>query len=278
VVSIGNMNKANDHVTTKPPLLGTTTMDRLTQTRKAVDGARLRRDALAFLLRLAETDPAMLTSPDRPGDVLNFANDLLRFGLWPASVGQKDLQDGLADLIKADPKRTLDPLIAQIKSLLEAAADGKDATLELPAGAKILFNAALLKEVEQQTGRPAPLVWRMIPPFWMFSLGVPDDASLSSRFAVFVFNAMRQLDSEEGSMVRRCRRDLCRKLFLATRPKQIFCTRKCAGAVAFDRYKENLGKENYEAKHRQSAKESAKKCRVSKKRQQKAQQRAIKGK
>ncbi len=145
----------------------------------------------------------------------------------------------IADQIKARPIRTLGPLVTNIKRLLAAMAGGGDVDLPLPAGCALRFDASYQKLIE------GTRVWshvspssahRMQPPFLMVSLKVPGGASLSTRLAVFVFHAMQALDSEEGAMVRRCRREACRRIFLAARPTKTFCGRQCANAVSFERH------------------------------------------
>jgi hypothetical protein len=74
-----------------------------------------------------------------------------------------------------------------------------------------------------------------------------------------VLAAMLMLSSHEGAMVRRCARADCpgQRIFLAARPKQVFCSRSCASNAVFERYKqrqiEKLGEEAYKAKHAASA-------------------------
>jgi hypothetical protein len=70
------------------------------------------------------------------------------------------------------------------------------------------------------------------------------------------FRAAQFLDSPEGHMVRRCAREACKRIFLATRPKQIFCARPCASAEAFERYKHDLGRDEYSKRHNKSAREA----------------------
>jgi hypothetical protein len=64
------------------------------------------------------------------------------------------------------------------------------------------------------------------------------------------------LTQPEGAMVRRCAREKCQRVFLASRPKQVFCGRPCASISAFERYKEGMGEEAYRAKHRKTARAS----------------------
>ncbi len=253
------MNKANDPVRA------------LTPARTALEASRARRECIEFLIEVSGTDPSELVSSDRPGDVLNFVSKLYRFGLKPAVVEMRVGLRDLADQIETHPKRTLDPLIAKIRTLLDAAADGRNISVTLPAGSKLCFSASYQRQMEQEFLEYSPqLVHRLLPGHSIFTLGIPSGSPLSAQLAVFIFHAMLQLDSEEGSMVRRCQRESCHRVFLAGRPKQIFCTRKCAGAVAFERYKQKFGEERYQARHRESAKESARKSRAYKKRQQKA--------
>ena len=68
------------------------------------------------------------------------------------------------------------------------------------------------------------------------------------------------LCSEEGQKVRMCARQDCPRFFLANRPKQEYCSRKCANAVAFEhhveRQKKTLGEEAYRARRAKAVRTS----------------------
>jgi len=221
----------------------------------AIISTKRRRECARFLLGLGQLDPATLVSNERPGDVANLCSDLIRFGLAAALVFDPTLKlQTMVERITPNPKRTLAPLIAGVKELLDAVVDGQPMTLPIPSGSRLAFNGNALRLIERE-GFPGSLAWRMgAGSDLTFTLAVKRPR-LRDQWTVFLFNAMRQLDSEQGIMVRRCQREACRKIFLAARPKQIFCERKCAGAVALAHH---IAKdpEAYKAKHRKSARQS----------------------
>jgi hypothetical protein len=248
--------------------------------RAAVDSSSWRREVINFLIKIGETDPVVLASSGRPGDVFNFIDDLREFGLGATLI---DVQK-LATEIAIHPRRTLGKLVEDVRDLLAAAADGKQFIMKLPSRSELKFNATVTRQFEQKLDISASFVsrWfrssRQLPAldFIVLSLAVPQSSSWAAQLEVFVFNAMRHLDSEEGAMVRRCRREACRKIFLAALSKQIFCTRKCQSTTAFARHKKKPG---YVEKHRTSAKKSAQARRdLLKKRSQLQQKLLAKGK
>jgi hypothetical protein len=217
----------------------------------ARDRALRRHKVIEFLIAVSETDPVVLASSGRPGDVLNFVVDLAQWGLGVALIDTT----ALASEIRLHPKRTLGKLIEDTKRLLAARADGGEFRLRLPKQGELKFNAGVTRQTEKALDVPAPTAYRhssLVP--MVLTLDVPQGASLAAQLEVFIFNAMRDLDSEEGAMVRRCQREACHRIFQANRPKQMFCTRKCQNAVTFGRHSQKPG---YVEKHRKAARESA---------------------
>lgn len=203
--------------------------------------AQRRREHLRFLIKLAQIDPAALVSDERPGDVANLCSDLGRFGFVPALVADPKLSlQTMVKLITENPKRQLEPLIAKIRELLDAAADGDALVIPLRAAFDLVFDASGLKSLESQ-GLPAAVAHRVQQPAqFTFRLTAKPQGTLDLRhhWITFLFNSMRSLDSEEGAMIRRCLRERCKRVFLASRVSQVYCTRSCTMAENFRQYRE----------------------------------------
>ena len=219
-----NINKREVDASTTPKLLGKRTDPRAV--------ARRRREIINFLIGLSQTEAAVLLSPERRGDLLNLARDLLHFGL---AKPHKDVPpakriEATAFIIRGAPDRFQD-VIASLRKLLSAIADGKEFLWELGEKSLILDAGAL------KSGDPTN------PSIYFWPITILEQS--------VIIGAMLELASAEGAMVRRCSRHVCGRVFLAARPKQVFCTRQCASAAVFERYKENLGEEEYRAKHRE---------------------------
>jgi hypothetical protein len=193
---------------------------------------------IEFLIRLCETDPVALAASEQPGDLLNLAYGFYRFGLTMArdDLGESptDSASRLASDIRADPAKHLQSIIRALSALLGAAVDGKTFEWVVQPKTKLLFRGS-----------------RNAQKAILFTPEGPHSLEQS-----VIFGAVQCLDGEEGRMVRRCRREVCRRIFLARRPKQIFCTRQCASAAAFERYKRERGEEVYRAEHRRTARAS----------------------
>lgn len=198
--------------------------------------------ALDFLIRLSETDPVVLAS-GQPGDLPNAIFGLYRFAFLVlqnerVSHGRPDEIDRLTESLRRRPD-LLRPIIDSARDLLAAAADGGRFEWNLDPGSKLIFDGA----------KDAASNQRLV-------LSNAKEPPLGLEQAVAV-RAMQYLGTEAGGTVRRCARSLsCRRIFLATRPKQLFCTRRCASAAAFERYKAGLGEEDYRASHRKTARAS----------------------
>jgi hypothetical protein len=140
----------------------------------------------------------------------------------------------LAQDLRADPK-CLQTLIKELGEFLSTVADGGVCKIHLMAGSSGILDAGALK-----AGR-SPSVWISSP------------GSRSGLIQGVLFGVLFLLSKGEGAMLRRCARDVCRRVFLAKRPKQIFCDRPCASAAAFERYKQERGDEAYRTEHRKTA-------------------------
>ena len=199
-----------------------------------------RRKALDFLIRLSETDPAALVSPERPGDVANLVAGLFRYGLIAATTYLRQYpqpQPTITAQIRDEPE-VLRPLITKTKELLSAAADGKAITFAVPKNAQLRFDGRWHAVADPRDY--GDMLFRRVDEArasFVFALDIPD-GSLQDQWAVFLFNAMRQLDSVEGLMVRRCAREGCDRIFLAKRPKQVACGPYCRSAITWARFKE----------------------------------------
>ena len=217
------------------------------------DVRQQRRWRIGFLIHLAETNVATLLAPESSGDLLNIARDILRAGLLlPPKQAPLDLEmNGLAAWLRTNPTQ-LEAAISALRKLLAAVADAGQFEWTFAQGSKVRLSGVALKAYGQGLAFSSP----SSPP--------------SAADQAIVLAAMLTLSSHEGAMVRRCARADCpgRRVFLATRPKQIFCSRSCASNAVFERYKQRqikeLGEEEYRAKHARSASASAKRRRLKK--------------
>jgi len=206
---------------------------------KPLNPARFRRLVIEFLIRLSETNPVELAASEQPGDLPNLVYGFYRFGFaMPRDdLGESpaDAANRLASDIRADPEKHLRPIIKPVNALLAVAADG--------AGT---FHWSVQPKTE--------LIFRGKGNGPKAILFTPEGSHALEQSVMF--GAIQCLDSEEGRMVRRCKREACRHIFLANRPKQVFCTRKCASAAAFEQYKKGLGEVAYREEHRKAARHS----------------------
>ena len=207
------------------------------------------------MLRLSQMDVRRLSEPEQLGASLTLASDLFRFGLMGPLLDHPDLsQQTLAARFRTNPSRWLGPLTTKLKDLLVAVADGQRIKLPTAAASHMVFDGHALKRFEP-LGFEGGLGWRMgAGSLLTFRLSAPL-VSPHSLAVCFLFNAMRQLDSEQGIMVRRCQYERCRELFLANRPKQVYCGRSCVNALNFERHK-NKDPQAYRTRHRDSARKS----------------------
>jgi hypothetical protein len=204
--------------------------------------ARWRRDGITFLLDLSRVEAEKLLGSEQPGDLLNVCAGLSRFSN-PVSRDSTEAgtlataAENLAQDLRRDPK-CLEKLIKQLREFLSTVAGGGVCTIQIMPGSKAVLHAGALK-----AGR-SPSAWMNSP------------ASRNGLIQAVLFGAFFLLSKGEGAMLRRCQREACKRVFLAKRPKQIFCDRPCASAAAFERYKDNLGADKYRAQHRKTARHS----------------------
>lgn len=222
--------------------------------------ARRRHELVRFLLELCEIDPLALVQPDQLGASLTLASKLLAFGMGQVFLDhpkEQLHQQALAARIREEPERWLSPLIGKVKLLLDAVADGETFQAPIPTGSHLVFDGSALK-VSEPLGFAGGLAWRIGGSGASLFTCRLSTATVKPHAlaAVFLFTAIRQLDSEQGVMVRRCAREICRRVFLATRNKQRYCTRKCSMAVSLKRHVERQGIENYRVYHAEVAKKS----------------------
>jgi hypothetical protein len=192
--------------------------------------ARWRRDMIRLVIAMADWGADAFFSEDRPGDLLNATYAFCYvFGF---EVG--DAEDGaegaraLAQKLREEPA-ILRSAVARLRTLLAAAADGGRYELGLETNSRAIFDGSALK-----AGNSLVTIVKSPTLEQAVTLG-----------------AMALLSQEEGAMVRRCARKTCGRIFLAARPKQIFCGRQCASAAVFERYKQKLGEEGYRSKRRE---------------------------
>jgi hypothetical protein len=204
------------------------------------EAKRFRRDSLTFLIRLAETDPVALVGSDQPGDLINLVWGFWRFA-WIGIPGET------LDAKRAEARKLVEEIRAK-PEMLAAMVDGVK---------RVLVSATGRGHDEFQFLPETKMCFHRTPEGWVHSiLWSPGDDRGAGLRQVGMYVAVTLIATEEGQMVRRCARKPCRRFFLATRPKQIFCGRKCASAAVFERYKQALGHEAYKAKHRETARHS----------------------
>jgi hypothetical protein len=155
--------------------------------------------------------------------------------------------------IQNDPRGMLGPLVGEVRKLLAAVVDRRRYGLPVPKGSTLEFDSGFLSLL-QTFGRffGRKLVPNTETMQMMCTLRTPatDPRQL---MVVFLFNAMQLLNSEQGMMIRRCTREGCNRIFLAERPKQIYCSRRCASASTLAAYRQEIGEEEFKARHRASA-------------------------
>jgi hypothetical protein len=217
-----------------------------------------RRQAIKFLIHLSQRDLQELFADDRPGDLLNVCVDLCRWGFYRGMRPRESRGEDVAAIFRTNPE-LLGTLIENLRHLLTTVADGGTYRFDFVPGAGVIFDAGLAVERDAETlkirgklptnslyyahKRQPPVIWLQC--LWTNGEGFQQMA---------LYRAMMLLsESEEGAMVRRCVREGCRRVFLAARPKQIFCRRQCANAAVFERYKQKLGAEVYRVKHAETA-------------------------
>jgi hypothetical protein len=203
---------------------------------------RFSRDSIKFLIGLSETDPAALVASGQPGDLINLVFNFYRFHYLGGAAMARDEAvaeaRGLADALRANPER-LELVVESLKLLLTNTADGGRFELPLLPGTKAVSYFT-------SDARRTHFLWS------------PRDDRYEGLRQAIVYGALQLLHTQEGAMVRRCARQTCHRIFLAARPKQIFCSRRCASAAVFERYKQKLGEDAYRAKHRETARHSEK--------------------
>jgi hypothetical protein len=230
----------------EPVTLDNMNADEESNRRSSREAARFRRESLKFLIGLSEVDLVALLSSDHPGDLLNLVWGFYRFAylgtnsltLDEASEQARDL----ADAIRAKPER-LGRAIDGVRSLLKSVTEGNEVKLEFLPG------TAMVIRISPEGTRDS----------FLYS---PIRRSYEGLRQTLMFKTMRLLDTEEGQLVRQCARKDCRgphgerRLFLASRPKQVFCGRRCANAATFERYRRRVDDEAYRAQHREAARKS----------------------
>jgi hypothetical protein len=199
---------------------------------------RARRQRLLWLIDLSRADATTLLSSERPGDLLNICAILFRCGfLVPRINVPPDLQvQRLAQRLRDTPG-SLETLIKELCKITAAVADGGNYALEFQPGSKLMLDGHAVKANE----------WAERQKLW----SPPSDEGL---IQAVVFGAIFLFSTDEAAMVRRCVREKCKRVFLAIRPKQRFCSKPCASATAFERYKTEKGEDVYKAEHRKVAK------------------------
>src|SRR5215469_5646270 len=157
---------------------------------------KFRRDGLKFLIRLSEADPTVLASSDQPGDLINLLYGLFRFHFLAPPSNPAEDANRLAGFVRSTPD-AFRRLIAHLKELLAAAADGTTLRRKLLQGTEAVFDGVALKAGGVQES------------MYLFSPAPAQNFWDGFEQAVAV-SAMRVLAVDEGMMVRRCARESCK--------------------------------------------------------------------
>ncbi len=212
-----------------------------------------RRQCIEFLIYLSGIDPLELANSGPPGDLINLAYNFFRWGIlqpdrgFGRTLSRENLTreaviealstseaDMFASQIKADPSILL-PVRDVVRELLEAAADPRPALTRLLDGTEVCYD-----------GRCA-VGYRLT----FFTPPGPRALEQAVRLA-----ASDILNHEGAELIRRCLREECRRIFVASRPNQDYCSRKCVNIAGFERHKAKIGEEAYRVKHAKAMKKS----------------------
>jgi len=201
--------------------------------------ARFRRESLKFLVQLSESDARSLAASEQPGDLINVVWSFYRFAYLGGTENRERAAAKareLAESIRVKPER-LQRVIDEVKLILKSAAErGRYDLTFLP-------KTQMFAVFSADSGRT------------LFLHSPWDEDYLGLRQAI-VYGALVVLGTEEGRMVRRCVRKVCGRIFLANRPKQVYCTRRCVNASNFERFKQEIGIEAYRKKHAETVRKS----------------------
>ena len=147
-------------------------------------------------------DPLALARPDQLGASLTLASKLLTFGMGQALLDhpkERLHQQALAARIREEPKRWLSPLTEKVKLLLDAAADGQTFQAPIPTGSHLVFDGSALRF--EPLGFAGRLAWGISggsgASLFTFRLSTAT-VKPHALAAVFLFSAMRQLDSKQA--------------------------------------------------------------------------------
>ena len=204
---------------------------------------RQRRAAIEFAIELSRIESEADLTESQVLKILAefFEHDLLFPYAVGASVEAAEAMCLLAPAMCAD-RTWLNGAIVIATMLLAATVGRKEWEFPIPESV-----------VRYKGGAPRNKAFLVTPP--------ETDATefFAKRFGFFL---IQHLGSDEGQMVRMCaRREDCGLFFLANRPKQEYCSRKCTNAVAFEhhveRQKKTLGEEAYRARRAKAVRTSA---------------------
>jgi hypothetical protein len=163
---------------------------------------------LKWLIALTTLDLRELAK-GRPGDLPNLVYDLEK---WLGVYDDPKLSGQIHKLLRRPA--LLQPLIDQTSALAAAVADRRKYSYRYSDG-----------EVEIDAGR----------------LEKGDSRAVAYRFSdlldAVVHVAIHDLSRYDALRVRRCREQICHKIFLASRRSQIYCSHRCANARASRKYR-----------------------------------------
>ena len=166
------------------------------------------RENLEFLIDLSCKDITKLVT-GKPGDLDNLWFDLVRFNRLSLEFYKKHLGE-----IRGEPEQ-LRLIIEKIGELLDALVGGKPFGHELEAGTKLEFEGGRTKDER-------PSAWFSSPHLLQ---------------ATLLTAAVWFSEAKGSTLIRRCVESPCKRIFLARRKSQKFCSHKCASAAASRAYK-----------------------------------------
>ena len=189
----------------------------MTQTNEAQAPMKWR-EAVEFLIRLAAIEN---TEKLRPGDRLNLIDDLRRY-LEIESDGRPARDLAQAEAKPAILKKLIKDLNSVVRRLANAAATHERVEITPEGKTTIVFDGGRLGDERGATFL---------------------DGSLRD---VMADTAAHDLEDADPWEICRCKEAGCRKLLLAARKGQIYCSHSCANAAASREYRASHAKERAE--------------------------------
>ena len=194
-------------------------MERIAEADRPVGPPMKPREGIEFLVMLAGLEPEKLGTAGRPANVADLGHvtgvfyELCRF-----TQGARRYYEKWVGPLAKEPWR-LQPAIDEMRRLLGALADGQDYDMGLDPDTRIrIFGVQF-----HRTPFRSPLPFVISNPTIIQGLVVT---------AIFYLALNR-----DSCLIRRCREEKCRKLFLAVRKSRVFCSHQCASDASVRRFR-----------------------------------------